>query len=298
MHRSLAFLALLSACSGSDNKVGSFNTAPSVSLTSPPDGSAYDEGSSITFQAIADDDFDASPALTVSWSSDRDGALEGGTPPDGSGAVEYTTANLTPGNHTITLLVVDSQGESGQDTVGLTINEVPDAPDVVVVHPVDGEPGLEGEDFTFVAKVSDEQDDPTLLTVSFKSDVDGEFCTPTPDAIGVATCDAQLSGGDHVLTYTVTDTSGQTGEATTYFAVTSTEEVDNDGDDWTEEQGDCDDGDSSVNPGADEYYNGRDDDCDGLIDDETAGYDDDGDGYTEIGGDCDDTTTTAHPASP
>ena len=66
MHRSLALLALLISC-GTDNKVGSFNTAPSVSITSPPDGQVYDEGSSITFQAIADDDFDASPALTITW---------------------------------------------------------------------------------------------------------------------------------------------------------------------------------------------------------------------------------------
>ena len=296
MHRSVALLALLASCA-SDNKISTFNTAPSVSITTPPDGATYDEGKAITFQAIANDDFDASPALTVSWSSDRDGALTGGTPPDGSGAVEYTTANLSPGNHTITLLIVDSEGESGQDTVGITIAEVPDAPSIAIVHPVSGEPGFEGEPFEFVATVEDQQDDPSLLQVSFSSDLDGQFCTPTPDAIGVVKCDAELSGGDHVLTYTVTDTTGLTGEATVYFAVTDTESVDNDGDDWTEAQGDCDDGDASVNPGATEYYNGRDDDCDGLIDDETAGYDDDGDGYTELDDDCDDGDASVYPGA-
>ena len=237
MHRSVALLALLVSCA-SDNKVSVYNTPPSVSITTPPDGASYDEGKAVTFQALANDDFDASPALTVSWSSDRDGALVGGTPPDGSGALEYTTANLTPGNHTITVLVVDSEGESGQDTVGITVTEVPDAPQITIVPPVSGEPGLEGDAFEFVATVADEQDDPTLLQVSFASDLDGLFCAPVPDAIGVVKCDAELSGGDHVLTYTVTDTTGLTGEATVYFAVTGTESVDNDGDDWTEAQGD------------------------------------------------------------
>ena len=41
--------------------------------------------------------------------------------------------------------------------------------------------------------------------------------------------------------------------------------------------------------------NGYDDDCDGLIDNNTVGYDDDGDGLTELEGDCDDTNAAIHP---
>ncbi len=49
--------------------------------------------------------------------------------------------------------------------------------------------------------------------------------------------------------------------------------------------GDCDDGDDSINPGADEYCDGVDNDCDGVVDGETAldagdwYLDSDGDGY-------------------
>ncbi len=56
-----------------------------------------------------------------------------------------------------------------------------------------------------------------------------------------------------------------------------------------------DDGDfdgADVHPGATEGQNRRDDDCDGIIDEETNFYDDDGDGFTESTGDCDDDDPT------
>ncbi len=80
---------------------------------------------------------------------------------------------------------------------------------------------------------------------------------------------------------------------------------------------DCDDTNASVHPDADEVCNGRDDDCDGLVDDDTAvdpttwyldtdgdGYGSDTstwssceapDGYVALNGDCDDTSTMYHP---
>ena len=71
------------------------------------------------------------------------------------------------------------------------------------------------------------------------------------------------------------------------------EYVDNDGDGYTEDDNDCDDDDSSVNPGATEvWYDGTDTDCDGSSD-----YDADGDGYDSDGyggTDCDDTEPTTY----
>ena len=72
-------------------------------------------------------------------------------------------------------------------------------------------------------------------------------------------------------------------------------EVDDDGDGFTENTGDCDDSDAEINPDASELANYLDDDCDGLVDDETPGYDDDGDGYTDDGGDCDDDNAAVSP---
>jgi len=72
--------------------------------------------------------------------------------------------------------------------------------------------------------------------------------------------------------------------------------IDGDGDSFTGLDGDCDDGDASVFPGAPELDNGTDDDCDGTVDE---GFDTDGDGFTPIFGfDCDDTDETVFPGAP
>jgi hypothetical protein len=91
--------------------------------------------------------------------------------------------------------------------------------------------------------------------------------------------------------------------------------LDADGDGWTEAQGDCDDGWAGTYPGAPEYWDSVDNDCDGEIDDGCSNAtipnqicdgsdadtdsdtDVDGDGYSEAGGDCDDTSSAIHPGA-
>ncbi len=85
---------------------------------------------------------------------------------------------------------------------------------------------------------------------------------------------------------------------------------------WSRERGDCDEGDASVHPGADELCNGVDDDCDGRVDENAVDVstwyaDDDGDGWGDSArswpacvqpegwvaqdGDCDDDDPGVHP---
>lgn len=58
---------------------------------------------------------------------------------------------------------------------------------------------------------------------------------------------------------------------------------------------DCDNFDAATYPGATEYQDGRDNDCDSIVDNNTAAYDDDGDGYSEYLGDCNDANSEIHP---
>lgn len=67
--------------------------------------------------------------------------------------------------------------------------------------------------------------------------------------------------------------------------------------------GDCDDQDPSVYPGAPEGFegtsgqlgDGKDNDCDGVVDEGTLNFDNDGDGVSEAAGDCDDANTMVAP---
>jgi len=93
--------------------------------------------------------------------------------------------------------------------------------------------------------------------------------------------------------------------------------VDADGDGYTAEDGDCDDNNSLVHPGAEELCDGADNNCDGEVDEEvlTTFYaDEDGDGfgdpeavaeaceapegYTIVANDCDDEDPDSYPAAP
>ena len=294
-------LSLLVACGGTGNNIGVYNTPPEVSIVNPPDGVVVDEGQVIEFEAAVADDLDRDQDLAIRWSSSKDGELEGLYIVE-EGFTRMQTGNLTDGNHDITILVTDTKGESGLDTIQVVVNDLPEAPEVTIVRPATTgsapDEGLEGERFEFVVLVSDSRDAPGDLSLTFRSDIDGVFCEPVADGVGEARCEAELTGGEaHQLTFTAVDNDGFDTSATTTFYVRALTEVDDDGDGYSEDDGDCDDGDASVNPGATETFNSRDDDCDGTIDEGTEGYDDDGDGFSEAELDCDDDNDDTYPGA-
>jgi uncharacterized protein (TIGR02145 family) len=73
------------------------------------------------------------------------------------------------------------------------------------------------------------------------------------------------------------------------------DDIDYDNDGYSVNQGDCDDANAQVNPGATEIEDGVDNDCDGDIDE---GFDVDGDGYSVNQGDCDDANSNVFPGAP
>ncbi|MEL0454879.1 BspA family leucine-rich repeat surface protein [Flavobacteriaceae bacterium SZ-1-7] len=73
-------------------------------------------------------------------------------------------------------------------------------------------------------------------------------------------------------------------------------EIDDDGDGFSECQGDCNDTDNTIYPGAPELCDGLDNDCDGVI--PPNEIDNDGDGFSECQGDCDDTNATVYTGAP
>jgi len=297
MTRTVALISLLAACNGPDTQVGTYTQEPDLTIVSPPDGAEYNEGEVVYFEALVNDDMDPPEELLLTWSSDVDGELLTTGTADADGAVLFSTANLSPGyTHTITLQAVDSDALSNSSSVSVTIIELPDAPEISIVQPAAGQSGVEGEEFDYIAQVSDSSDAFEDLMVTIETDgEEGRFCAPVPDATGLASCPFTLSPAVHGLVFTVEDSEGFTASSTVYFTIVAGSEIDDDGDGWTESQGDCDDTNPNVNPNVDEYANGIDDNCDGTIDEGTDGYDDDGDGYSEDEGDCDDTDVDINP---
>ncbi|MDP2305281.1 MAG: MopE-related protein, partial [Pseudomonadota bacterium] len=99
-------------------------------------------------------------------------------------------------------------------------------------------------------------------------------------------------GADELPDALDSDCDGVVDEGTALF--------DDDGDGFVEAVGcagcdDCDDADPLTFPGAPERADGRDNDCDGAVDEGTEAFDDDGDGWTELEGDCDDAAIQAFP---
>jgi hypothetical protein len=80
-----------------------------------------------------------------------------------------------------------------------------------------------------------------------------------------------------------------------YDVVASTD-ADRDGHEHADAGGDdCDDDDKTVHALAVEREDGKDQDCNGLVDDHTNAYDDDRDGYSENDGDCHDADASRAP---
>ena len=91
---------------------GPVNNAPTVSITSPADGSPFDSGATILFEGTASDTEDGGLTAGLVWTSDLEGQI-------GTGGSFATT--LSDGSHTITASVTDSGGKTGSASVSITV---------------------------------------------------------------------------------------------------------------------------------------------------------------------------------
>ncbi len=172
------------------------NAVPTVNITSPSDGSDFNEGDSVSFMASASDFEDGDLTGSLAWSSDLDGAI-------GSGG-SFSTAALTVGAHVITASVTDSNGASGSAAITLTINA---APTVTITAPVDGSVYNDGASVSFAGSGSDSEDGDLTASLAWASDIDGAIGT------GGSFSTSALTVGVHVITASLTDSAGAPGSA-------------------------------------------------------------------------------------
>jgi len=118
---------------------------------------------------------------------------------------------------------------------------------------------------------------------------DGDF------QLGVASAPVDLAAGESVRVRFAYAAATGDGARDRVEAAMLVDDLDGDG--QTVDDGDCDDRDADTGPGAPERADGRDNDCDGDIDEDTIVSDDDGDGFAEVDGDCDDTLASVYPGA-
>ena len=96
---------------------GGGNTAPTVTITAPANGSSFVSGTSVTFTGTATDTQDGTISGSLAWTSSLGGSI-------GSGA-SFSTSSLAVGTHTITAAVTDAGGLSGSASISVTITSAP-----------------------------------------------------------------------------------------------------------------------------------------------------------------------------
>ena len=185
--------------------VGAENLVPACEIISPETGDGFASGSSITFEGLAtDEDIDNSD-LDVIWSSNLDGEFEVSSP-NSSGELIFVSNALSVGSHTITLTVTDEVEASCSDTMLLAVGT---PPVLDIYSPGGGDVYSTGASIPFLGSVTDNEEPPSSLSLSWVSDMDGEFSTQGASTNGeLALYYSALSAGWHNITVTATDALG------------------------------------------------------------------------------------------
>lgn len=263
--------------------VGPPNRPPSCLLVAPAPDTVLPLGELLSLRAEVSDPDVGPELLTLRFESDLDGLLDE-LRPDASGLGVGVAAGLSAGTHQITVTCVDERGAEGADSLQVRVAA---PPTIDLRSPAVGDLFDAGLPVNFEATVADAEDDPATLTVRWESDVDGVFNTTPADSSGALRFSALLSTSPHQVRLTVTDADGLSASRITTFEVRPCVfyfDQDNDGygdpasfvetcarpAGYVADGTDCDDRAAGTYPGAPEYCNAEDDDCDGMIDEAGA----------------------------
>ncbi len=216
-----AMVLLLSSCQ--DPGAHKTPIPPTVVILQPSvvDGTpTYDEGDGVEFSAQVSDNLDTPDELQIVWqtvySDGVDTIIEelGTSTASADGLTYFIAPALVGATHSISVTATDSDDLSDTDTIEIIVLETPldQVPTVAINSPSDGETFEMDEEVDFAA-TADDDNGPANLTVSWWSNLDGEFDTTVPSDEGwMFVSTDQLSVGDHTIRVTVTDASDQIAE--------------------------------------------------------------------------------------
>ena len=183
------------------------NTPPTVSITHPLSGTAFDTAEYISFQGIATDDEDGTlSGNSLIWLSNIDENFATGSNP-------VPVSTLSPGTHIITLIAMDNN-DAVVYSPSITIRIGNTEPVATILGPADNDSFELGETITFEGTGFDEEDGVLLgSSLVWTSSKEGEIGT------GTSFSTSTLEAGQHIVSLTVTDINGSTHtSAITFFA--------------------------------------------------------------------------------
>jgi hypothetical protein len=175
------------------------NSAPSATISEPPEGSNFFTSQEINFRGGGFDFDEPIPDANLVWMSSIDGVF-------GTGRDFF--ARLSAGTHTVTLTATDAFGLTGTDTVSVTVQVGAGFPTARILSPPNNSNFADGEQITFVGEgIDPEEGALSGASLRWSSDIDGFLGTGTMITV-------VLSGSDqteivrHRVTLEVTDFDG------------------------------------------------------------------------------------------
>lgn len=230
---------------------------PTIEIVSPTSGTVLTSEDSVFFEAQVNDEEDPEDALEVTWTSDLEG-LFNTTTPDSDGRTSFSKNDLTPGVHSVTATVTDSDGLQDSRLFNLEIT------DCGLIY------WYRDDDGDGYGETADRHDGctPPSAYVSDPGDCNDSDEDINPGAselcstVGVDDdCDGSTDEDDAADANVFYDDGDEDGYGDTTTAATACVQPSG----TVTSAGDCDDADSDINPAALEICgNAVDEDCDGV----------------------------------
>jgi hypothetical protein len=208
MRHVLPLVVLVTACSETDIK--RINEPPRAVISAPlADALVWQGEGVLVASGLVDDSHDAAPLLTVTWTLDGE-SVDTTANDAGEVFLDIVPDDLAWGAHSLTLTVVDGDGDVGEDSIEWVVRGPGGPPEVAITSPATGTRFPYGEDIYFQGTASDLSSDPRDLEFVWMSNLDGNLNDVYLDGKGNTNLSPQLlREGEHLITLIATDTDGE-----------------------------------------------------------------------------------------